>query len=258
MCDAPLRSTGPELKFQYRAAVRLIFIDESARDDQFYFFGALVADAAAVHHVEQGLDSIARLISVHVPGFDPGAEFHAVDVFHGENAWKCVPAGWRVKACTLVAKVLARSGASFVFRGVDLRAHARRYGSRAYPAHLLTLAQVLECVHERLRWLDPDEQAGLVLADEHHTAASARRSLRSFKIESVPGYTRKPLTRITDTIYFGPSHESRLLQAADVATYFKNRSKTVPERDHRSSEAVRKIVGLIDRITVADYVWSPT
>ncbi len=257
MCDAPFRTPKQPATFQYGAVVRLIFIDESGRDDAFYFFGALIADAAAVRQIEQGLDGVARLVAAHVSGFDPDTEFHAVDMFHGERAWKRVPLGWRVKDCTLVAKVLARSSASFIFRGIDLEAHGRKYGSNAYPAHLLTLAHVLESVHERLRWLDHSEQLGLVLADEHHSAAGARRSLRSFKVESAPGYTRKPLTRIADTIYFGPSHESRMLQAADLATYFLNRSKTVAEKDPRSADAVRKIADLIGEITIVDYVWSP-
>ncbi|WP_411897138.1 DUF3800 domain-containing protein [Curtobacterium sp. 'Ferrero'] len=58
-------------------------------------------------------------------------------------------------------------------------------------------------------------------------------------------------------MYFGPSHESRMLQAADVATYFLNRSKTIAEKDPRSADAVRKIVHFIDQITVVDYVWAP-
>jgi hypothetical protein len=237
--------------------VRLIFIDESARDDAYYFFGALVADASAVRSIEDGLEGIARLLAAQVSGFDPATEFHAVEMFHGGGAWNDVPVAWRVKACTLVAKVLARSTASFVFRGIDLEAHRRRYGPRAYPAHLLTLAHLLECVDERLAWLDREDGLGLVLADEHHSAASARRSLRRFKLESTPGFTKRPLTRIADTIYFGPSDESRMLQAADVATFFLNRSKTITERDARSSAAVTKVATLIEQITITDDVWSP-
>jgi len=245
------------VEHQYGAPVRLIFIDESARDDAFYFFGGLVADASAVQSIEQGFDGIGRLLAANVAGFDAATEFHAVEMFHGRGRWKRVPLGWRVKACTLAAKVLSRSTASFVFRGVDLYAHRRRYGSRAFPAHLLTLAHLLECVHERLGWLDRNDQLGLVLADEHHSAAGARRSLRSFKVESVPGYTRKPLTRIADTIYFGPSHESRMLQAADLATFFLNRSRTIEEKDPRAADAVAKIVALVKEITIVEYVWSP-
>jgi hypothetical protein len=237
--------------------VRLVSIDESARDDDYYFFGALIADPAAVRSVEAGLDGVALMLSQQVDGFDPATEFHAVDMFHGNGAWNTVPLGLRVKACTLVAKVLERSSAAFIFRGVDLCALRQRYGARAFAPHLLTLAQLLEAVDERLRWLDEPDGLGLVLADEHHTASSARRSLRSFKSDRVRGLTKRPLGAIADTIYFGPSHESRLLQATDVATFFFNRELTVDERDQRSAAAVREITGRIRVITAAEYVWSP-
>ncbi|KQO62741.1 hypothetical protein ASF23_07230 [Curtobacterium sp. Leaf261] len=236
----------------------MIFIDESARDDAFYFFGALMADADATRSIEAGLNRVAELVAADVPGFDTATEFHAVDMFHGEHGWKRVPVGWRVKACTLVAKIIARSGAVFVFRGVDLEALRLRYGQHAHPPHLLTLAQLLEAVNGRLGSIDRPDQLGLVLADEHHSAAGARRSLRNFKVESAPGWTKRPLDRIADTIYFGPSHESRMLQAADFATYFLNRSRTVPERDPRSAAAVARIAGLVRSVTIAEYVWCPT
>ncbi|GAA3342819.1 hypothetical protein GCM10017714_32830 [Curtobacterium pusillum] len=238
--------------------MRLIFLDESARDRAFSFMGALIADAAAVRSIESGLDGIARLVEAHsCGGFDSTSEFHAVDMFHGKNDWKDVPPGWRAKACVLASKVIARSTATFVFRGIDLDGHRARYREHAYPVHLLTLAQILEAVDGQLRRLDPIEQLGLVLADDHHTADGARRSLRDFKVERAPGYTNRPLTRIADTLYFGPSHESRMLQAADLATFFFNRERTVEERDHRSATTVRTITGHIRRITVSEYVWDP-
>lgn len=238
--------------------MRLIYIDESARDRAYYFFGALIADPAAVRSIEAGLDGIGRMLSKEVDGFDPATEFHAVEMFHGKGEWAVVPIGLRVKACKLVAKVLERSSAVFVFRGVDLAAHRQRYGDHAFPPHLLTLAHVLEEVDKRLHLLDDPDRLGLVLADEHHSAASARRSLRNFKTERVRGYTNGPLTRIADTIYFGPSHESRLLQATDLATFFFNRERTVVEREARSAAAVDEITRRIRAITVKEYVWCPS
>jgi hypothetical protein len=234
-----------------------VFIDESARDDAYYFFGALIVDAEAVRSIEQAFNEIAALVAANVPGFVPSTEFHAVDLLHGKGAWCSVPLGWRVKTARLLAKALQRSCAAFVLRGVDLRAHRTRYGSAAYPPHLLTLAQVLEEVDDRLRLLDQPEELGLVLADEHHSAANARRSLRDFKVASVPGYTNRALTRIADTLYFGPSHESRMLQAADFATFFLNRDLTIAESDPRAAKAVADVVGRIRSITVREYVWRP-
>lgn len=237
--------------------MRLIYVDESARGNSFYFIGALIADAEAVRHVERGLNEIGQLVSRSVRGFDASTEFHAVDMFHGEGAWDVVPIAWRVKACDLAAKVLARSSAHFVFRGVDTAAQRARYGARAFPAHLLTLAHALQEVDRKLARLDRPEEFGLVLADEHHSAPGARRSLRDFKIERVPGYTQRPLTRIADTIYFGPSHESRMLQAADLATFFLNRHRTITESDPRSQRAMDKIASNIRSITIDEYVWCP-
>lgn len=236
--------------------MRLIYLDESARDDRFYFFGALIVDAVAVCEIEKGINEVAALIARHVAGFDRSSEFHAVDMFHGEGVWDRVPVAWRVKACDLAAKIIARSSAKFVFRGVDTQAQRDRYYD-PFPAHLLTLAHTLQEIDKRLAFLDAQDQTGLVLADEHHTAPGARRSFRNFKLESVPGYTTRPVTRIADTIYFGPSHESRLLQAADLATYFINRDRTVETRDDRSKRAIAKIVANIRSITVHEYVWSP-
>jgi len=234
--------------------MRLIFIDESARDDRYYFFGALIADDDAVLSIDAGLDGVAALIARQVPGFDPSTEFHAVDMFHGKNAWAAVPLAWRVKACTIVAKVLARSSAEFVFRGIDIHALHDDPSRDVRPPHLVALAEVLGAVDERLRGSDQHGRLGLVLADEHHSATSARRSLRTSKTSGTPGTAERPLQTIADTIYFGPSHESRLLQAADVATYFLNRAFTVPERDPRSKATVATIARLVRLRTVDEHV----
>jgi hypothetical protein len=234
--------------------MRAVFIDESARDNEFYFFGGLIVDDLSIQYIETGLDGVAQLVAENVRGFEPRAEFHGVDMFHGENEWDRVPVGWRVKACELAAKVIERSGAEFVFRGVDL-ARQRAVYPNPYPAHLLTLAHLLEDVDGRIGRLEGE--VAIVLADDHHSAAGSRRNLVDFKIGRVPGYTQGQLRRFADTIYFGPSHASRLLQAADVATYFLNRSRTVVERDPRSLAAVNRIVRRIRSATVHEYVWVP-
>lgn len=234
----------------------MIYLDESGRGNKFYFFGALIADAPAIQDIERGFNEIAGLIAANVAGFDPRTEFHAVDMFQGTSEWKQVPIAWRVKACDLAAKVLARSSARFIFRGVDIEGLERRYAN-PHPPHLLALAQVLEQADTFLGNEGSAPPIGLAHADEHHSAHSARRSLRDFKIARVPGYTTRQLHRIADTIYFGPSHESRLLQAADVATYFINRARTITEQDPRSSKAVAKIVKNIRSITAHEWVWSP-
>lgn len=234
--------------------MRAVFIDESARDNDFYFFGGLIVDDSSIRAIESGLDGIGRLVAENVEGFDPLTGFHASDMFHGRGSWDAVPTAWRVKSCELVAKTLERSGAHFVFRGVDIRRQRARY-ARPFPPHLLTLAHLLEDI-DRPVGAHGDEVA-VVLADDHHSAVSSRRNLVDFKIASVPGYTRGQLTNLADTLYFGPSYVSRLLQAADVATYFLNRSRTIDERSERSRTVVDRIAVRVRAVTVSEYVWSP-
>lgn len=234
--------------------MRAIYIDESGRDNDFYFFGGLIVDDASITSIEAGLNSIAHLVANSVADFPASAEFHGVDMFHGEKEWDRVPVGLRVKACELVTKVIARSGAEFVFRGIDLQLQRRRY-PRPYPAHLLTLAHLLEELNGRMDRVHGE--IAVVLADDHHSAVSSRRNLVDFKIAAVPGYTQGQLTHLADTLFFGPSNASRLLQAADVATYFTNRHLTIVERDPRARAAVERIFRHIDGATAHRYIWRP-
>lgn len=233
--------------------MRAVYLDESGNDN-FYYFGALMVDAQSIQSIERGLNGIAALVAQNVAAFNPGAEFHGTDVFHGENDWKGVPVAWRVKASHLVSKVLLRSGAEFIWRGLDLKAHRERYKT-PFPPHLLTLAQTLDQVDKRLARVHGD--VGVVLADDHHTAAASRRNLVNFKVASVPGYTDRVFTNLADTIYFGPSHASRLIQAADMAMFFVNRHRTVRTGDPRALEAVSACAKRYAEMTVHQYVWAP-
>jgi hypothetical protein len=73
-----------------------LYIDESARDNRFYFFGGLLVDDEAARSLEAGLSGIGRLLAENVPGFDPETELHGNEMFHGHGAWARVPIPWRI------------------------------------------------------------------------------------------------------------------------------------------------------------------
>ncbi|MFB2586465.1 DUF3800 domain-containing protein [Herbiconiux liukaitaii] len=233
------------------------YLDESARNDDFYFMGSVIVDSSSIQRIETSLDHIGRMIAADVTGFDPLAEFHGYDMFHGRGEWEIVPTGWRVKACKLVAKALAASGAKYVLRGIDVNRLEARYGARTHAPHALCTAQTFESIDEIVRKDAPEGTVALVVADEHHSAPDSRRNLRQFKSTSARGYTTKPVDRIADTIYFGPSHSSRLLQISDVATYFVNRHETVIESDARVAAAVESIFTTVMTACRFYYIWKP-
>lgn len=228
--------------------MRVVFVDESERDGQVYFIGALIADADAIRHIQASLD---RIVAEASPGFDPDSEFHAYDMFHGEGDWSTVGIPMRAKACVLAVKSIANSGATFVCRGVDIERLRERY-AKPYPVHELALAQALESADE---WLTKQGDDAIVVADEHHTAEDGRRRFRRMTLGPSAGYSARKITRLVDTLYFGPSRHSRLLQAADLATYFTNRLVTVEREAPAARASMRKIRESLEKCTRRVYIW---
>lgn len=255
---APTKSLAVCGAFVYRGAVmRAIYIDESASPDgSEYYLAGLVVDAPALRHIERDMDRLVSDMARQSPGLPPDAEVHAYDVFHGKGEWAEVPVWMRVRVCTVVARIIRRSGARLVFRGVDIDALERRH-AHPHPPHELVLAQLLCDIDARLGPEGALGDVGICHADEHHTADSGRRNLRQFKLSRVPGFTDRIIENIGDTIFFGPSHASRLLQAVDVATFFLNRDRNRVEGDERAAKAVERIVGDLREVTVREYDWVP-
>ncbi|MGG5752657.1 DUF3800 domain-containing protein [Zafaria sp. Z1313] len=203
------------------------------------------------------MNGIGQLISDQIPGFDPTTEFHATDVFQVRGAWKSVPIPIRTRACRLAAKALGDSGADFFLRGVDVRALRQRY-SVAHDPHVLAVCQSLESMQEHTSSKGGKGPNVLVIADEHHTAKDSRTRFAGLRRAPLNGFTRLTLSNFLDTIYFGPSDHSRLLQAADLATFFLTRIRhEQPERHPEAIKALNSIRKDLKKITRREYLWSP-
>lgn len=232
----------------------LVFVDESGRSQRYYYIGALIADQGSAIAIERSLDNIGRIVAHQVQGFRPAAEFHAYDLFHGLGDWSSVPVALRVRVSRLAVKSIRESGAKFIFRGVDLKALQRRYNA-LYDPHALVLSQALESVQRFINSHHRKREHALVLADEHHTAPDSRTRFSTMKSNAVKGHTKIPLDNLLDTIYFGPSHHSRLLQGADIASFFMNRWMTVTHP--QAQKAMNDIQNNLQIMTQYQYVWRP-
>ena len=223
----------------------LACVDESA--NKIYFtLSAVVLTGAAAKQLGDELDAIVSSLTQF--GVPDGAELHGHELFHGKGLWRNVPVRLRIGIYAKAPRAVGNSDAKLFFRCIDNVGQAARY-TTPFPAHEVALQYLLEDLnaYARIR----DEQV-LVLADEVHTESRHRTNFRSFKAGGTPGYRSTRLGSILDTIYFGPSDHSRLLQAADLATFMYLRRKAVVETDPRAARANESIWEPLRRITVKD------
>lgn len=81
----------------------------------------------------------------------------------------------------------------------------------------------------------------LVIADEIHTAERHRTRLKAYRNNHQMDAQHNRLSRIFDTLYFGPSKHSRLLQAVDLLTFIYLRRTTSTENTPRAAMANERI-----------------
>jgi hypothetical protein len=164
------------------------------------------------------------------------AELHGTDIFQGTDDWRRVPPWLRVQAYREAADAISGVEVATFFSGIDLV--ALESGEDDTPAHELALRLLLESLQRYA--VDRDELV-LVIADEIHTAERHRTKLKSYQEHGTKVAEDSHLDRIFDTLYFGPSRHSRLLQAADLLTYIYLRRATKSEASPRAGLAVQRI-----------------
>lgn len=169
--------------------------------DELFFLGALVVDDDAACAIESGLDD---LVAEYAEQFDvPGdAELHGHELFHGKGDWSGLSIRKLVNVYDRAMRVIGSAGAS-IAAGDD------------------------SCV--------------VVVADEVHNQERHRTNFRSYRRDGTPGYRRSTLPHVLDTLHFGPSEHSRLLQAIDLVTFVHRRREAVSERDERARLALARM-----------------
>jgi hypothetical protein len=225
--------------------VLLACVDETDREACFAL-AAMVVDGNAAHQVGREFDALMDGMGGH--GIDPSVELHGHELFQGKGPWHIIPTRLRIDVYAKATSAMERSGAKLFLRRIDKAGQAARY-ARPQRAHEVALQYLLEDLNDYASRIG--EQV-LVLADEVHSEARHRTNFRWFKTMGTPGYRQTTLDAVLDTIYFGPSDHSRLLQAANLAAFMYLRRKTVTENDPRAARANDLIWEPLSRITVKD------
>lgn len=220
--------------------VRLAYIDESYSGGHFVL-GVVLVDASAASAVRVGLDEVVR--DAHTRHSVPmGAEIHAHDVMQGTGSWVALKGKARASVGVLDAAVdvVVGSGAALVVSRVERVAGGPRIASAEAVSAAYTLALEGAVAQLHCACVEQGDHIALI-ADEVVNRDLHRRSLVEFQERGLPEREGTGITRIVDTLYFGPSGASRLLQSADVVAYIFHRvmaSGTVNEAAAREAKAM--------------------
>lgn len=205
--------------------MNLVYIDESAKEKEVYLFGGLVVDEKQCAAISKRLDGLAKKVfadyrqkwidsSYEVMTSD-SIEFHAAKIAQGLDYWRVVDRSYRLEVVLAgVLKILQSEGVHFFINGINIPLLKKRY-SNPYPPRDLALAHLLGSVQKHT------EGKLLALADDHYTKKTCRLRIESIRHYAKPGYCRRGevLTNYLDTVFFGDSLNSRLIQAVDIVTY---------------------------------------
>lgn len=207
------------------------FVDESERDDRFYFLGALIVSDRQLTFLRSELDGLMRMHARAHPSLD-GAELHGSTTMRAsEQPWRSVPVRLRLKIFEQAIDCVARSRAHIYIEGVNIVRHAARRYPDPIPPRELAFSHLFERINGAC---DREQPAVRIIADEHHTADVSRSNFTRYRIAGTYGYRSSRLPNIDPNIDFIASHTDRALQAADLVTHLYNRIMTVSERDARA------------------------
>ena len=224
--------------------MRLAYIDESY-DRTRLVLGVVMVDAVSARHIREGLDEVVR--DAHRRHAIPSsAEIHAHELTQGSGMWSPLQGRVRARIHVLNAAVdvLAGSSANLVVSSVEPGPDNPPIASAvtvssAYSRALQSAVLMIDdqCVRE-------DVHVALI-ADDVVDQDLHRRSLLTSDAAGRPLVATLRASRLVDTLYFGPSHASRLLQAADICAYVFRREMASRGSDDLAARTVRAMVDLL-------------
>lgn len=212
------------------------FIDESERDEAFYFLSAVVCTDEQAHELSMKLHRIMGKHAKSSPLLTIREEFHASAMMRAEESpWRRIPLRLRLRIYAEALEAIKGSGCRIYIEGIDVEAQKARGYKNITPPRELALGYLLERINDCGK--EAAAEPVRVVADEHHTSEISRSNFNRYQLLGTPGYRSSRLPHIESPLQFEASHTNRLLQAADLVTYIFNRYTTIRDGDPRAMKA---------------------
>jgi hypothetical protein len=109
------------------------FIDESEREEYFYFLGAVVADERQRAELTVALDALMLDFSKRWPQVNAMEEFHGSAIMRAvKEPWRSIPFRARTNLYRRALILIEQSGVKVFIEGIDRERHL----ARDYQVHL--------------------------------------------------------------------------------------------------------------------------
>lgn len=210
------------------------YIDESEREEDFYFLGAIVGSKEQIFDMNEALKGVMRKHASSANGLRYTEELHGSTMMRGAvEPWRSIPKRLVIAIYVDALRAIEESGVRVRIEGIDIhKLYAHASGPRELALRYL-LERINECA-------EPGETVQLH-ADDHHTAEESRSNFAHYQVTGTLGYKSSKLEKLESNILFEDSQYELALQAADLVTYIYNRKRTITEKDQRA-EAAKKLM----------------
>lgn len=230
----------------------LAYVDESYCDDWFFMVAALAHDARQARDLESAFKSLLSSESERLAIPAP-AEVHGYDLFQGVDPWGDAPLFERLAIAAKIIDLMAQADIRFIIRGIDRAAQRRRYPEAyaPYPMMLTHLAREVD------HFAGSRQTTARMTCDEYHEHDRHRAMMDRHRTLGAPGYRKTKLPNIEGDLRFMPSHESALIQAADIVAYLRHRIASRPSPPPKERRARARLWRKIEGMLIHDYCWIP-
>ena len=197
---------------------RTAYLDESLTKGHL-FIGAILPSPSASKRISQNLRQILAEVQNN-DFFDLSglSEFKASEIWNGKNSWQNVGERFRYSVLINLIENICNEDIEIAIQGLDRFSHDAKY---RYPDHpyFLSLKYLLEQIDRRM---EQQNNLALIVIDNqgsNRDQSALRKEFKKYKTLGTGGNYPRKLDWITDSLHFVPSHESFLIQSADLITY---------------------------------------
>ena len=227
------------------ARLLICFIDESNQflpDDgeTVVSFAGVTIDGAGVLRLSDRLDHLQNAL-LHADPRGPAVEFHAYDLFHRLGRWSSISPRQSIWAFEQVFVAISECSSGVIFR---LSRSTQEEVAQTERSALISLLKQAEAFARDL------DAYTLAVFDERRGGGFKHVIGLHHHISAFPSTERTGTqTRVIPPLCFAPSHQSRVLQAADMLAFVLRRRALIP--NEASSKAQRAMNVLMHHLESA-------